>query len=196
MVIADAGYQSDWVDILQTLVHAPRVRRRDTRRARRGDARLLRRRAPPRVRRPRARAHRVPGRDVGSTHRHPDHARPRRVLRRRRARHRGARQGDRRARDRDRHDPRLRDRPRVALQLARDREHAHRSRTCCSATCSRSPRTSSTVFALRHRRGRGGARRDRSAAHLRVGRPAGRRGQRRAGQGARASCSCFCSPSS
>ncbi len=93
-------------------------------------------------------------------------------------------QRDRRARDRHRHDPRLCDRPRVALQLAGDREHAHHHERAVRQP-SRDHHAAADRVRPRHRRGRGGARGDRPAAHLRVGRPAGRGGQRRAGQGAR-----------
>ena len=45
-LLADVGYQSDWIDILQTLVHAQRVHRRHARGDRLRARRLLRRRPP------------------------------------------------------------------------------------------------------------------------------------------------------
>ena len=186
-VLADVGYQSNWIDVLQASFmrnafiggHAGRDRVRADR--------LLRRRSAATPFAAHALAHiGFPGATVAVLDRRSRHARARGVLRRRRPRDRRARQARRQPRGRDRHDP-GRSRPASASCSRRSPPRTRaRSRTSCSATSSRSPPDQ----ILDVHSGSRSRLRSRLAViarplAVRVGRSSGRGGQGRSGQGAR-----------
>ena len=148
MTLADVGLPVRLVRHPPDLVHAPRLRRRHARRARGGAARLLRRRAPARVRRARAGPHRLPGRHVAALIGIPV------TLGLGVFCVAGALAIGLLGKEIDEREIATGTILAFATGLGvlfsslATREHRAPSRTCCSATCSRSRRSQLTVFAL------------------------------------------------